>query len=159
MPSAHPAIGQVAGKKLKFAILVTGNSAPEIEKEFGDYGQLYKDLLADPDLDEEWHVFYPVNNQFPTDDDLQGFKVPDLLLHHLKAACSLSSIESPSHDTNLVLMQAIILTGSKHDAYATDEWNLKLRELIKTAHHRQQRISGSLLWVSDHYHSARRHSR
>ena len=79
MPSVHPAINQVAGKKLKFAILVTGNSAPEIEKEFGDYGQLYKDLLADPDLDEEWHVFYPVNNQFPTDDDLQGFKVLDLL--------------------------------------------------------------------------------
>ena len=75
MPAAHPAIDQAAGKKLKFAILVTGNSAPEIEKEFGDYGQLYKDLLADPDLDEEWHVYYPVNDHFPTDDDLKDFKV------------------------------------------------------------------------------------
>ena len=41
-----------------------------------------------------------------------------------------------------MLVQAIILTGSRHDAYATDEWNLKLRELIKTAHRRQQRILG-----------------
>ncbi|CAL8462714.1 g2247 [Coccomyxa elongata] len=102
---------QPAGKKLKFAVLVTGNSNPEIEEEFGDYGELYKALLADPDLDEEWHVFYPVNNHFPTDDDLKDFK-------------------------------GIILTGSRHDAYATDEWNLKLRELIKTAHSRQQRILG-----------------
>lgn len=66
---------QPAENKLKFAILVTGNSAPEIEKEFGDYGELYKALLADPDLDEEWHVFYPVNNHFPTDDELKDFKV------------------------------------------------------------------------------------
>lgn len=41
-----------------------------------------------------------------------------------------------------LLAQAIIITGSRHDAYATDEWNTKLRELIKTAHHRQQRILG-----------------
>lgn len=75
MGTAHPAIDQVAGKKLKFAVLVTGNSAPEIEQEFGDYGVLYKALLADPDLDEEWQVFYPVNDHFPTDDDLKDFKV------------------------------------------------------------------------------------
>ncbi len=66
---------RTAGEHLKFAILVTGNSAPEIEKEFGDYGDLYKALLADPELDEEWHVFYPVNNHFPSDEDLKGFKV------------------------------------------------------------------------------------
>ena len=41
-----------------------------------------------------------------------------------------------------LLEQGIILTGSRHDAYATDEWNLKLRELIRTAHSRQQRILG-----------------
>lgn len=35
-----------------------------------------------------------------------------------------------------------MITGSRHDAYATDAWNLKLRELIKTAHDRQQRILG-----------------
>ena len=63
------------GKKLKFAILVTGNSAPKIEKEFGDYGVLYKNLLADPSLEEEWHVYYPVNDHFPTDEDLKDFKV------------------------------------------------------------------------------------
>ena len=40
------------------------------------------------------------------------------------------------------MLQGIILTGSRHDAYATDEWNLKLRELINTAHSRQQRILG-----------------
>ena len=80
--ATHRAIDQVAGKKLKFAVLVTGNSAPEIEKEFGDYGQLYKDLLADPDLDEEWHVFYPVNDHFPTDDDLKGFKVLPPAVQH-----------------------------------------------------------------------------
>ena len=39
-------------------------------------------------------------------------------------------------------MQAIILTGSREDAYATDEWNMKLREIIKTAHDRKQRILG-----------------
>lgn len=43
---------------------------------------------------------------------------------------------------NRALEQGIILTGSRHDAYATDEWNLKLRELIRTAHSRQQRILG-----------------
>ena len=77
---AAPAMAAVdlqrpAGSRLKFAILVTGNSAPEIEQEFGDYGVLYKQLLEDPELDEEWHVFYPVNDHFPTDKDLEGFKV------------------------------------------------------------------------------------
>jgi GMP synthase-like glutamine amidotransferase len=39
-------------------------------------------------------------------------------------------------------MQAICVTGSKHDAYAKDEWNLKLQELLRTAFDRQQRILG-----------------
>ncbi len=39
-------------------------------------------------------------------------------------------------------MQAICVTGSKHDAYAKDEWNLKLQELLCTAFDRQQRILG-----------------
>lgn len=64
-----------AGEYLKFAVLVTGHSAPEIEQEFGDYGELYKALLADHELDEEWHVFYPVDDHFPSDEDLEGYKV------------------------------------------------------------------------------------
>jgi GMP synthase-like glutamine amidotransferase len=39
-------------------------------------------------------------------------------------------------------MQAVCVTGSKHDAYAKDEWNLKLQELLRTAFDRQQRILG-----------------
>lgn len=34
------------------------------------------------------------------------------------------------------------MTGSKHDAYAKDPWNLKLQELLRTAFDRQQRILG-----------------
>ena len=41
---------------------------------FGDYGALYKQLLEDKDQNEEWHVWYVEKNQFPTADDLQGFK-------------------------------------------------------------------------------------
>ncbi|DBB09687.1 TPA: hypothetical protein ACH3X3_001332 [Trebouxia sp. C0006] len=100
-----------SGKPMKFAIFVTGHSAPHIEKKYGDYGALYKELLEDKDNNEEWHVWYPVDKHFPTDDDLKGFK-------------------------------AICVTGSKHDAYATDEWNLKLQELLRTAFDRQQRILG-----------------
>ena len=40
---------------------------------FGDYGKLFKELLADPG--EEWHVYYPVDDNLPTDEELQGFKV------------------------------------------------------------------------------------
>ncbi|KAA6420923.1 MAG: glutamine amidotransferase [Trebouxia sp. A1-2] len=81
-----------SGKPMKFAILVTGHSAPHIEEKYGDYGALYKELLEDKDNNEEWH--------------------------------------------------AICVTGSKHDAYAKDEWNLKLQELLRTAFDRQQRILG-----------------
>ena len=48
----------------------------------------------------------------------------------------------PPADRPGARLQAIILTGSRHDAYATDDWNMKLREIIKTAHARQQRILG-----------------
>lgn len=39
-------------------------------------------------------------------------------------------------------LQAICVTGSKHDAYAKEEWNFKLQELLRTAFDRQQRILG-----------------
>lgn len=41
---------------------------------FGDYGALYKELLEDKNNNEEWHVWYPVDDHFPTDDELKGFK-------------------------------------------------------------------------------------
>lgn len=93
---------QPAGRKLKFAILVTGNSAPEIEEEFGDYGELYKALLADPDLDEEWHVFYPVNNHFPKDDDLKDFKVRCLHLRPVTNNLALPCSTNKSLSTNVI---------------------------------------------------------
>ena len=34
------------------------------------------------------------------------------------------------------------MTGSKRDAYAKDEWNLKLQKLLRSAFDRQQRIFG-----------------
>ena len=43
-------------------------------RRYGDYGALYKELLEDKDNNEEWHVWYPVDNHFPTDNDLKGFK-------------------------------------------------------------------------------------
>lgn len=56
-----------------FYILLTCLS-PLHDGRFGDYGALYKELLEDKDNNEEWHVWYPVDGHFPTDDDLKGFK-------------------------------------------------------------------------------------
>ena len=34
------------------------------------------------------------------------------------------------------------MTGSRRDSFATDEWNMQLRSLLKNAYNRQQRILG-----------------
>ena len=39
-------------------------------------------------------------------------------------------------------VQDICVTGSKHDAYAKNDWNLKLQKLLRTCFDRQQRILG-----------------
>lgn len=44
--------------------------------------------------------------------------------------------------SNTLSLQGICVTGSKRDAYAKDEWNLKLQALLRTAFDRQQRILG-----------------
>lgn len=44
--------------------------------------------------------------------------------------------------TNLPRLQGICVTGSKHDAYAENEWNLKLQKLLRMCFDRQQRILG-----------------
>lgn len=107
---------------------------------YGDYGALYKELLQDKDKNEEWHVWYPVDDHFPTAEDLAGFKVNN--------GCCCSTVRSGvmcctcQKSQNLPYLQGICVTGSKHDAYAKNEWNLKLQKLLRTCFDRQQRILG-----------------
>ena len=58
------------------AALTEAFSEALVRNRYGDYGALYKELLQDRDNNEEWHVWYPVDNHFPTAEDLAGFKVP-----------------------------------------------------------------------------------
>ncbi len=72
---------------------------------YGDYGALYKELLEYKDNNEEWHVWYPVDNHFPTDDDLKGFKAST-------ACCNTHSrigmqALSKSHDIHHLCRQSV----------------------------------------------------
>eukprot|EP00898_Chlorokybus_atmophyticus_P002281 jgi/Chlat1/3053/Chrsp208S00238 len=49
--------------------------------------------------------------------------------------------EVPSAD-QLAELDGVVVTGSKYDAHGTDPWMLRLRELLRDLHARQQRMLG-----------------
>jgi len=72
---------------------------------FGDYGALYKELLQDKDNNEEWHVWYPVDNHFPTDEELKGFKARFAAPCRCPFACN---------QTQLMLQHNMLLASVGH---------------------------------------------
>lgn len=128
-------------------------------------------LLKDPSKDERWVKFCVCDDQFPSEADLLSFQARfcrgddtkiivqvwqqlscKLLLdaaikrHQtgfvLSTGLHLLLTHSNAHSKSVHLPQGIVITGSKHDAFADDPWIVKLRQYMRQEADRGQRILG-----------------
>ncbi len=104
------------GKKKSFAILVTGSPFPEVVKKHGDFTQRFLGLLSESEREERGRE---------RGEEWDAFRV----------------FEGESHG-DLSKYDGIVVTGSKFDAHAQDQWILDLIGEIRACHEREQRILG-----------------
>ena len=57
-----------------YGIMMCGHTTPEVEARWGDYGDMAKVLLHEPNSNEVWTKFNVCDGQFPTDDDFASFQ-------------------------------------------------------------------------------------
>eukprot|EP00897_Mesotaenium_endlicherianum_P003210 jgi/Mesen1/2917/ME000175S02073 len=88
---------------------VIAHSGPYSQAKYGDYGQMFIDLLRDPG--EEWHVFEVVEGHFPSAQELDQF-------------------------------DGFVITGSRHDAHADEEWILRLCGVLRELHAKRTKVLG-----------------
>ena len=92
--------------------MMCGHTTPEVEARWGDYGDMARNILQDTSDQTEEWWKYCVCDNQFPTDD-----------------------EFQEFD-------GIVITGSKHDAFADDPWIVKLRSLMRREAERKQRILG-----------------
>lgn len=93
--------------QFRFALLLNDTPMPEVLEDAGDYYQQYKTVFAEATKNKN------VSITWDAFDVVHEQKYPD----------------------NLEQYDAIILTGSKHNAHDNDEWILKLVGFLQTVLH------------------------
>ena len=61
-----------------YAVMMCGHTTPELEAEWGDYGDMAIELLRDANRDEKWLKFNVVDDEFPEEQQWQTFKASTL---------------------------------------------------------------------------------
>lgn len=103
---------------LRIAVLECGMPPPDADAKYGGYGGIYKYLL-------------------------QSAALPDLSLPASDLAISIFNIVDQPTYPSLDSIDAILITGSKHDSFANDPWILKLVGFTKQVlEQRRVRIIG-----------------
>ena len=52
-----------------------GHMPASIEERYGDFGHMFEQLLRTKDSGEVWETFYPTDDQWPADGELESYKV------------------------------------------------------------------------------------
>ena len=113
---------------------------------YGDFGHMFEQLLRTKDSGEIWDIFYPTDDQWPADGELESYRVG---LHALDGSVLMRWSGICAGFTGSVpitawppCMQGIVVTGSASDSFSQKPWIARLRTELAAAAARGQRILG-----------------